>query len=124
MLTEMSSPGLVRPDERTHLTGLLAARTSAKPDSIFAETKDDAGNWHPVTLAAFHTQVRAVAKGLVARGVQPGDRVGIMGDTRYEWAVVDFAALAAGAVTVPIYPSSSPEQVAYILSDAGATLAA
>ena len=124
MLTQMSSPGLVRPEERTHLTGLLAARTSAKPDSIFAETKDDAGIWHPVTLAAFHTQVRAVAKGLVARGVQPGDRVGIMGDTRYEWAVVDFAALAAGAVTVPIYPSSSEAQVAWIMADAGVTLVA
>jgi len=120
----MSSPSLVKAGESTHLTALLEQRASADPDSIFAEAKNDAGIWHPVTLAEFHAQVRAVAKGLIAREVQPGDRVGIMGDTRYEWAVVDFAALAAGAVTVPIYPSSSADQVAWILADAGITLVA
>jgi len=119
-----SSPSLVTEAERTHLSALLAARASAAPNAVFAEVKTDAGTWHPITFGEFHGQVRAVAKGLMARGVAPGDRVGIMGDTRYEWAVMDFAALAAGAVTVPIYPSSSAEQVAWILSDAGISLVA
>jgi len=120
----MSSPSLVKAGESTHLTVLLEQRAAAEPNSVFAEIKDDEGAWHPVALAEFHVQVRAVAKGLIARGVAAGDRVGLMGDTRYEWAVVDFAALAAGAVTVPIYPSSSAEQVAWILADAGITLVA
>jgi len=119
-----SSPSLVTATERTHLSALLAARADQAPDGVFAEVKDSDGAWHQVTLATFHHQVRAVAKGLMARGVKPGDRVGIMGDTRYEWAVMDFAALAAGAVTVPIYPSSSAEQVAWIVADAGVRLVA
>src|SRR4051812_33664069 len=124
MWTEMSSPSLLMAGESTHLSAMLARRAAAAPQSIFAEVKDADGAWQPITLAAFHAQVRAVAKGLVALGVSPSDRVGIMGDTRYEWSVIDFAALAAGAVTVPIYPSSSPEQVAWILADAGVTLVA
>jgi long-chain acyl-CoA synthetase len=124
MWTEMSSPSLVTAGERTHLSALLAERAAAKPDAEFAQAKDENGAWHSITLGDFHAQVRAVAKGLIARGVAPGDRVGIMGDTRYEWAVVDFAAFTAGAVSVPIYPSSSAGQVSYILTDAGATLVA
>ena len=120
----MSSPSLVAAEERTHLTDLLAQRAAARPDAIFGQIKDDAGAWRSVTLGDFYAQVRSVAKGLIARGVAPGDRVGIMGDTRYEWAVVDFAALAAGAVTVPIYPSSSSTQVAWILADADISLVA
>jgi len=120
----MSSPTLVSAKERTHLTGLLAQRAAERPDAIFAEIKDADGAWHSITLEDFYAQVRAVAKGLIARGVAPGDRVGIMGDTRYEWAVADFAALAAGAITVPIYPSSSAKQVAWILADAGISLVA
>ncbi len=120
----MSSPTLVSAKERTHLTGLLAQRAAERPDAIFAEIKDADGAWHSITLEDFYAQVRAVAKGLIARGVAPGDRVGIMGDTRYEWAVSDFAALAAGAITVPIYPSSSAKQVAWILADAGISLVA
>src|SRR5690606_10394664 len=99
-------------------------RAAERPDAIFAEIKDEDGAWRSITLEDFYAQVRAVAKGLIARGVAPGDRVGIMGDTRYEWAVSDFAALAAGAITVPIYPSSSAKQVAWILADAGISLVA
>src|SRR5205085_2668707 len=60
------------------------------------------------------------AKGLVARGVQPGDRVGLLSKTRYEWTLADYAIWTAGAVTVPIYETSSPEQVQWILGDSGA----
>jgi len=116
-----SSPSLVAQAERTHLSAMLAARAAAAPEAVFAEVKTDAGGWAPITLADFHAQVQAVAKGLIASGVSAGERVGIMADTRYEWAVMDFAALAAGAVTVPIYPSSSAQQVAWVMADANIT---
>jgi long-chain acyl-CoA synthetase len=121
MWTEMSSPSLVTVEERCNLTQLLDLRAATAPDHTFAELKAEDGTWTPVTVAQFHTQVRAAAKGLIALGIAPGDRVGIMADTRFEWAVMDFAILAAGAVTVPIYPSSSAAQVAWILADADVT---
>jgi long-chain acyl-CoA synthetase len=124
MWTEMSSASLVTAEESCNLTQLLALRAATAPAHTFAEIKADDGTWTPVTLAEFHAQVRAAAKGLIALGVQAGDRVGIMADTRYEWAVMDFAILAAGSVTVPIYPSSSASQVAYVLADAGVTYVA
>ncbi|MGC4175093.1 AMP-dependent synthetase/ligase [Demequina sp.] len=121
MWTEMSSPSLVTPEERCNLTQLLARRAATEPDQAFAENKGEGGTWTPLTIKEFHAQVRAVAKGLVAKGIAPGERVGIMGDTRYEWAVMDFAVLAAGAISVPIYPSSSTTQLAWIMADAGIT---
>ncbi|MGI9156624.1 MAG: AMP-dependent synthetase/ligase [Marmoricola sp.] len=79
--------------------------------------------WSDVTAATFLAYVRAVAKGLVAAGVQPGDRVAVMSRTRYEWTVVDYAIWFAGAATVPIYETSSAEQVEWILADSGARAA-
>ena len=76
--------------------------------------------WQDVTAAEFKEDVVAVARGLVAAGVQPGDRVALMSKTRYEWSVIDYAIWSAGAVTVPIYETSSAEQVQWILSDSGA----
>jgi long-chain acyl-CoA synthetase len=76
--------------------------------------------WVDVSAAAFAQEVSSVAKGLVAAGVSPGDRVGIMSRTRYEWTVADYAIWWAGGVTVPIYETSSAEQVQWILSDSGA----
>jgi long-chain acyl-CoA synthetase len=78
------------------------------------------GRWVDVTSAEFAAHVRAVAKGLIASGVQAGDRVSIFSDTRYDWTLADYAIMAAGAATVPIYPSSSAEQVEWILGDSGA----
>ena len=115
----LSSPGLAVIPEGMHVTAMLADRVAADPDRIFAETKDDQGEWSPVTLGEFNARVRAAAKGLMASGVQAGDRVGIVGETRIEWSILDFAIFAAGGVTVPIYPSSSASQFAWILSDAG-----
>ncbi|PKQ18153.1 MAG: long-chain fatty acid--CoA ligase [Actinobacteria bacterium HGW-Actinobacteria-8] len=117
--TVLSSPGLAEIPEGMHVTAMLADRVAAGPDRVFAEVKDGQGGWSPVTLGEFQSRVRAVAKGLMASGVQVGDRVGIVGETRIEWSIMDFAILAAGGVTVPIYPSSSPSQFAWILSDAG-----
>lgn len=78
------------------------------------------GRWEDVTCRDFLSEVTALAKGLVAAGVGPGDRVGIMSRTCYEWTLADFALWSAGAVPVPIYETSSAEQVAWILGDAGA----
>ena len=76
--------------------------------------------WQDVTAAQFLGEVRAVAKGLVAAGIEAGDRVGLISRTRYEWTLLDYAIWFAGAATVPIYETSSAEQVEWILSDSGA----
>jgi long-chain acyl-CoA synthetase len=81
------------------------------------------GDWVDVTAADFHAEVMAVAKGLIAGGVERGDRVAIISSTRYEWTVLDYAIWFAGAVSVPVYETSSPDQIAWIFSDAGVVLA-
>ncbi len=78
------------------------------------------GEWQDVTAQQFLDEVRGAAKGLIASGIGPGDRVGLMAKTRYEWTLLDFAIWFAGGVVVPIYETSSAEQVQWILSDAGA----
>jgi long-chain acyl-CoA synthetase len=78
------------------------------------------GAWTPVTWREFAGQVRDIAAGLIAAGIQPGDRVGLMSRTRFEWTLLDYAILTAGGVIVPIYPTSSLEQVEWILGDSGA----
>ncbi len=82
-----------------------------------------ADEWVDVTATEFADLVTGVAKGLVASGVAPGDRVVLLSATRFEWTLFDFAIWAAGAVSVPIYDSSSPEQVQWIVEDSGAVLA-
>ena len=76
--------------------------------------------WQDVTAAGFRDEVLAVAKGLLAEGVRFGDRVAIMSRTRYEWTLFDFALWTIGAQSVPIYPTSSAEQVRWMLHDSGA----
>ena len=78
--------------------------------------------WRPVTMGDFLHRVDEVAAGLIASGVRPGDRVALMASTRYEWVVVDMAVWTAGAITVPVYPSSSAGQVEWILEDSGSRL--
>jgi long-chain acyl-CoA synthetase len=101
--------------------------------SVFAHERDDPdhtiiqrlidGTWSDVTCAQVAAQVRSTALGLIAEGVGAGDRVAVLSATRYEWAIIDFAILAVGAVTVPIYETSSAEQVRFALSDSGAVAA-
>ena len=98
--------------------------------SVFDHERDDPdhviiqrlinGRWSDVTSAQVAAQVRSTALGLIAEGVQPGDRVAILSATRYEWPIIDFAILSIGAVTVPIYETSSAEQISFVLSDSGA----
>ena len=81
------------------------------------------GRWQDITAAQFCAEVSGLAKGLIAAGIQPGDRVALMSRTRYEWTLADYAIWAAGAVTVPVYETSSAEQVEWIVSDSGAKAA-
>ena len=90
------------------------------PDNISLRRRVD-GEWTDITIGQFHDEVVAAAKGLVALGVQPGARVAIMSKTRYEWTLLDYAIWFAGAVTVPIYETSSDAQVQWILADSEAT---
>jgi long-chain acyl-CoA synthetase len=83
-------------------------------------SRPGAGGWQPVTAGEFAGRVTAVAAGLIAAGVGPGDRVGLMSSASLDWAVCDFAIWTAGAVTVPVYETSSVEQVRWMLSDSGA----
>lgn len=80
--------------------------------------KDAEGRWHDVSAAVFRDEVLALAKGLIAQGVRFGDRVALMSRTRYEWTLFDFALWTVGAQSVPIYPTSSAEQVLWMLHDA------
>ncbi|MFZ0324788.1 MAG: AMP-binding protein, partial [Actinomycetes bacterium] len=93
--------------------------TAASPDLVLFERPVN-GQWHPVTAAEWGDEVRQLALGFVRAGVAVGDRVALMSRTRYEWTLVDFALWAAGAISVPIYETSSAEQVSWILSDSGA----
>ncbi|WP_210589697.1 long-chain fatty acid--CoA ligase [Streptomyces sp. GESEQ-35] len=88
------------------------------PDAVVLR-RERHGSWQPVTAAAFAAEVTAVAKGLIAAGLEPGGRVALMSRTRYEWAVLDFAIWAAGGQTVPVYATSSADQVEWIVRDSG-----
>ncbi|MER5994045.1 MULTISPECIES: AMP-dependent synthetase/ligase [Streptomyces] len=89
------------------------------PDAVVLR-RERRGGWQPVTAAAFAREVTAVAKGLIAAGLAPGERVAVMSRTRYEWTVLDFAIWSAGGQSVPVYPTSSADQVEWIVRDSGA----
>jgi long-chain acyl-CoA synthetase len=122
-MDEFSTPLLIEADPSSNLNTLFADRVGTNPDAPVIEHKPQPdGPWIPLTGRELDAEVVAVAKGLVARGVQPGDRVGIMSRTRYEWSLLDWAAWAVGAVPVPLYETSSAEQVAWILTDSEVSL--
>lgn len=109
--------GLGTFEPRDTLTTMLRRRVEADRDSVFAEHRVD-GTFTPITIGQLDDDVRALARGLVAAGVQSGDAVGIMAGTRYEWTVADFAVLSVGALVVPIYHTSSAEQLVWMCTDA------
>src|SRR6185437_5313873 len=94
----------------------VVLRRPSGPSGVAGES----GSWTDVTASQFSGEVIALAKGLVAAGIEPGDRVALMSHTRYEWTLIDYAIWTAGAVTVPVYETSSAEQAEWILSDSGA----
>ncbi|MEX5719734.1 AMP-dependent synthetase/ligase [Geodermatophilus maliterrae] len=121
-MREFSVPATTEVGPQEALTDMLAENVAEHGDEVGLRIQRD-GRWEDVTWREFGEQVAGVAKGLVAAGVQAGDRVALQARTRYEWTVLDFAIWTAGAVTVPVYETSSPDQVAWILADSGATAA-
>jgi long-chain acyl-CoA synthetase len=102
-----------------NLTDDLVTNAREAGDAVVF-SRNTGQQWEDVTAAEFLHQVSAVAKGLIAAGIGAGDRVALMSKTRYEWTLVDYAIWCAGAVTVPVYETSSADQVAWILGDSGA----
>lgn len=118
-MREYATPPVADSPVRGNLTDDLLTRARVAPDDAALARKASAG-WEDVSTAAFLAEVRAVAKGLVAAGIEPGQRVGIMSGTRYEWTLLDYAIWYAGGAGVPLYETASPDQAAWILSDSGA----
>ncbi|RPI99815.1 MAG: long-chain fatty acid--CoA ligase, partial [Candidatus Aminicenantes bacterium] len=98
---------------------LRSCRTYKKPDRMMVKRD---GVWAKISTDEVETTVRRLSFGLQALGLKPGDRMAVLSENRPEWVMADFAALCAGAVTVPIYTSLLPDQVRYIISDAGAKI--
>ncbi|MDG4832228.1 AMP-dependent synthetase/ligase [Solwaraspora sp. WMMD1047] len=123
-MREFSVPPVVTVGDSANLTDPVWDNAEAAPDAVqfvrYAPGSDGTVQPVDVTCRQFRDEVIALARGLVAAGIEPGSRVGLMSKTRYEWTLVDYAIWAVGAVTVPVYETSSAEQVAWILADSGA----
>jgi long-chain acyl-CoA synthetase len=117
---EYSVPATFRVADDENLVAAVYDNAASDASAVAFRRRGDDRTWHDVTAGEFAEQVTAVAQGLVAAGVAAGDRVALLSHTRYEWTLVDYAILAAGAVTVPIYETSSADQIEWILSDSGA----
>ncbi|MYX70946.1 AMP-dependent synthetase/ligase [Streptomyces sp. SID3915] len=121
-MREFSLPALYEVPTDGNLTDLIRRNAAQHPD-VAVMSRKVAGAWTDVTATQFLAEVSNTAKGLIAAGIEPGDRVALMSRTRFEWVLLDFAIWSAGAVTVPVYETSSPEQVQWILGDSGAVAA-
>ena len=122
-LREFGIPALVEVPAAATLTDVVfgsAGGATSDQDRVMLRRQDAAGSWSDVTAAQFAGEVRALAKGLMTAGVGAGDRVGLMSRTSYAWTVADYAIWTIGAVTVPVYETSSAEQVEWILANSGA----
>jgi long-chain acyl-CoA synthetase len=118
-VVQFEVPAIVPADPDANVADLLAKRVEATPDrALFSVPQGD--EWRDISAADFETAVIALAKGFAAAGIQPGEKVGFLARTTYEWSLVDFALFYAGAVMVPIYETSSPSQIQWILEDSGA----
>ena len=118
-MNEITIPAIIPTAVAGNLTNLIAERAWFEPERIVVSRPLGDG-WQAVTAKDYEAEIRSVAKGLIASGIAFGDRVAIMAKTRYEWTVLDFAIWYAGAVPVPIYETSSAEQVDWILTDSAA----
>ena len=118
-MREISVPATYQLAPQENLTDVVVDNAARRPNLVVLSRPGPDG-WAEVTSTQFLAEVSAVAKGLIAAGVQPGDRIGLLSKTRYEWTLFDFAIWFSGAITVPIYETSSAEQVRYILSDSAA----
>ncbi|GAA2847895.1 AMP-dependent synthetase/ligase [Microbacterium arabinogalactanolyticum] len=118
-MTQFEAPAIVPADPEANASDLLAIRAKETPDLAIFSVPDGAG-WRDISAKDFETAVIALAKGFVAAGIQPGEKVGFIAQTTYEWTLVDFALFYAGAVMVPVYETSSPAQIQWIMEDSGA----
>ena len=118
-MLDFSLPALYQVPSGGNLSDLVHQNAERHPGVAVLSRKVD-GRWTDLTAARFLAEVHSAAKGLIAAGIVPGDRVGVMSRTRYEWTLLDFAIWSAGAITVPVYETSSAEQVRWILGDSGA----
>jgi long-chain acyl-CoA synthetase len=121
-MREYSTPAAVDIPESAGLTDAIFERAARDPGAVVMRRRGAArgAGWQDVTARQFADDVTTLAKGLMAAGIAVGDRVALMSRTRYEWTIADYAIWSAGAVTVPIYETSSAEQVEWILTDSGA----
>ncbi|PWC07828.1 AMP-dependent synthetase/ligase [Mycetocola zhujimingii] len=118
-MEQFDAPAVVAADPNANTTDLLVERVKLTPTApLFALPVN--GGWQDVSGEEFLRQVVALAKGLVAAGIQPGDKIGLMCKTSYEWTLIDFATWFTGAILVPIYETSSPSQVQWNMEDSGA----
>ena len=118
-MREFSTPLTIEIPATGNLTDDVVTNAREAADAVVFSRKVD-GEWTDVTAAEFLAEVSAVAKGLMAAGIEPGDRVALISKTRYEWTLLDYAIWFAGAATVPVYETSSAEQIGWILADSGA----
>ncbi len=121
-LRELSVPASFTVAETDNIAAIVYEHERTDPGFPIYQRQVD-GRWVDVTCAQAAAQIRSAAQGLIALGVQPGDRVAILSATRFEWAILDMAILSVGALTVPIYETSSADQVRWVLQDSGAVLA-
>lgn len=120
-MREFNVPATFPVGEHDNIVSAVYSHERDDPDYVIYQRLVE-GTWTDVTCAAAAAEIRSAALGLIAQGVQAGDRVAILSATRYEWAILDYAILSVGAVTVPIYETSSAEQVHWVLQDSGAVL--
>jgi long-chain acyl-CoA synthetase len=118
---EFTVPASFEIAEYDTVVSSVYAHEREDPDHVIFQRLVD-GTWTDVTCAQAAGQIRSAALGLIAHGVRPGDRVALLSATRYEWPIIDFAILSIGAVTVPIYETSAPEQIRHVLTDSGSVL--
>jgi len=121
-MREYTTLAVTEPPITGSLTDPVWANASSHPDTAVFSRRVE-GGWLDISAAEFARQVTAVAKGLIAAGVQHGDRVALFSATRYEWTLIDYAIWSIGAATVPIYETSSASQVQWILTDSEAVAA-
>ncbi|WP_372699363.1 long-chain fatty acid--CoA ligase [Arthrobacter sp. JSM 101049] len=121
-MREFSVPPLVVSRPTSNTTDFVLEQAAGSNPMLFSRP-DGRGGWIDVSAQEFAADATALAKGLIASGLEAGARIGIMSRTRYEWALVDFAVWFAGCISVPVYETSSPSQVAWILGDSGTTAA-
>ena len=116
-----STPAEVLVDPSLNLTSIVERHRADSSNPLLYRRQMSPGNWQPVHAQQFHQMVTDLAKGMIAAGIRPGDRVGIMSRTRFEWTVIDFAIWYAGAISVPVYETNAPAQAAWALAHSEAT---